>query len=86
MAKLTLLYIPLGHCCLSTLSALMAELTSVGTKKIGSMWRFPLYTDMRGFDLTTSLCKVIYVSQRDKLIFARETLFLRVQGNFVFSF
>ena len=50
------------------------------------MWRFPLYTDMRGFDLTTSLCKVIYVSQRDKLIFARETSFLRVQGNFVFSF
>ena len=33
MAKLTLLYIPLGHCCLSTLSALMAELTSVRTKK-----------------------------------------------------
>ena len=33
MAKLTLLSIPLGHCCLSTLSALMAELTSVGTKK-----------------------------------------------------
>ena len=33
VAKLTLLYIPLGHCCLSTLSVLMAELTSVGTKK-----------------------------------------------------
>ena len=35
VAKLTLLYIPLGHCCLSTVSALMAGLTSVGTKKRG---------------------------------------------------
>ena len=34
MVKLTLLYIPLGRCCLSILSALMAELTSVGRKKI----------------------------------------------------
>ena len=33
VVKLTLLYIPLGRCCLSTLSALMAELTSVGRKK-----------------------------------------------------
>ena len=41
VAKLTLLYIPLGHCYLSTLSALMAELTSVGTKKkTMSMWTF----------------------------------------------
>ena len=39
MVKLTLLYIRLGCCCLSTLFALMAELTSVGRKKM--FWTIP---------------------------------------------
>ena len=53
LVKLTLLYIPLGRCCLSTLSALMAELTTVGRKK-----KHTTQHNTTQFDNTTPLVNI----------------------------